>query len=94
MSFVNFNPHDIAALERLAKPLEPPQRIYHWRNSTLSIARFYGGLTYQGREYVIAENEEGQPLVRVDVLASEAKAKKAAEKTKRDAAKAAQKGLP
>lgn len=44
-----------------------PERIYGWMNSQLSIARFYGGVKYNGAEYVIAPDEEGQPLVRMDV---------------------------
>jgi hypothetical protein len=44
------------------------------------MARFYGGITYQGRSYVIAVSEKGAPLVRADVLAREAKERKAADK--------------
>ena len=43
-----------------------PKRIYGWQNSQLSIARHYGGIRYNGAEYLIAPNEEGQPLVRLD----------------------------
>ena len=53
-----------------------PERIYHWLNSQLSIARFAGSITINGVTYIVAPNEEGQPLVRQDVLAAEAKAKK------------------
>ena len=53
-----------------------PERIYHWLNSQLSIARFAGSITINGATYVVAPNEEGQPLVRQDVLVAEAKAKK------------------
>jgi hypothetical protein len=45
-----------------------PERIHHWLNTQLSIARHYGGIRYNGEEYVIAYNEEGQPLVRADLL--------------------------
>ena len=45
-----------------------PERIYHWQNSQLSIARHYGGCKFNGKDYVIATNEEGQPLVRADLL--------------------------
>lgn len=55
---------------------EAPERLYHWQNTQLSIARYYGGCTYNGHRYTIAVNEEGQPLVRDDVLKREAKAKK------------------
>ena len=58
-----------------------PERIYHWLNSQLSIARFAGSISINGVTYVVATHEEGQPLVRQDVLiAAEAKAKKEGEK--------------
>ncbi len=57
-----------------------PERIYHWLNSQLSIARFAGSISINGATYVVATHEEGQPLVRQDVLAAEAKAKKEGEK--------------
>ena len=53
-----------------------PERIYHWLDSQLSIARFAGSITINGTVYIVATHEEGQPLVRQDVLAAEAKAKK------------------
>ena len=53
----------------------PPPRIYNWLNSQLSIARFAGSITINGVTYVVAMHEEGQPLVRQDVLVAEAKAK-------------------
>ena len=53
-----------------------PERIYNWLNSQLSIARFAGSISINGVTYVVATHEEGQPLVRQDVLAAEAKAKK------------------
>ena len=58
----------------------PPPRIYNWLNSQLSIARFAGSITINGVTYIVATHEEGQPLVRQDVLAAEAKAKKEGEK--------------
>ena len=57
-----------------------PERIYHWLDSQLSIARFAGSISINGVTYVVAPNEEGQPLVRQDVLMAEAKAKKEGEK--------------
>ena len=57
-----------------------PERIYHWLNSQLSIARFAGSISINGATYVVAMHEEGQPLVRQDVLAAEAKEKKEGEK--------------
>ena len=56
-----------------------PPRIYNWLDSQLSIARFAGSITINGVTYVVATHEEGQPLVRQDVLAAEAKAKKKGE---------------
>ena len=57
-----------------------PERIYHWIDTQLSIARFAGSITINGVTYIVAPNEEGQPLVRQDVLVAEAKAKKKGEK--------------
>jgi hypothetical protein len=57
---------------------EPPERIYGWLNSQLSIARHYGGMTYQGARYMIDYKAEGQPLVRFDVIKREADALKKA----------------
>ena len=62
---------------------QAPERIYHWLDSQLSIARFYGGIHFRGASYRIAFNEPGQPLVRNDVLAREAKARKAAAKAEK-----------
>ena len=53
-----------------------PERIYHWLDSQLSIARHYGGCKFNGADYVIAYNEEGQPLVRSDLLRKKNPAKK------------------
>ncbi len=47
---------------------KPQERIFNWQNSQLSIARHYGGCKYNGAEYVIAYSEEGQPLVRSDLI--------------------------
>lgn len=57
-----------------------PERIYHWLDSQLSIARFYGGIDYNGVRYSISLNEPGQPLVRDDVLAREAKEARASKR--------------
>ena len=54
----------------------PPPRIYNWLDSQLSIARFAGSIAINGVTYVVAMHEEGQPLVRQDVLEAEAKEKK------------------
>lgn len=55
---------------------DTPERIYHWLDSQLSIARFAGSITINGVTYIVAMHEEGQPLVRQDVLFAETKAKK------------------
>jgi len=39
-----------------------PKRIYDWQNTQLSIARFYGGCTFNGVQYTIRYDLEGQPL--------------------------------
>lgn len=65
----------------------PPEKIYGWLDSQLSIARYYGGLSYQGHRYVIAPDEDGQPLVRLDVLTRERKERRAAQKAAREAEK-------
>ena len=57
-----------------------PPRIYNWLDSQLSIARFAGSISINGVTYIVAMHEEGQPLVRQDVLMAEAKAKKKREK--------------
>ena len=57
-----------------------PERIYHWLNSQLSIARFASYTTINGVTYIVAMHEEGQPLVRQDVLVAEAKAQQKGEK--------------
>lgn len=44
-----------------------PERIYGWLGSQLSVARFYGACTFNGAKYIIAYDEEDQPLVRSDV---------------------------
>ena len=44
------------------------------------IARFAGPITINGVTYIVATHEEGQPLVRQDVLGAEAKARKEGEK--------------
>lgn len=70
-----------------------PERIHGWQDSQLSIARFYGGISYQGHSYIIAMHEKGAPLVRADVLKREAKERKAAAKAERENAKKQQEQL-
>ena len=63
----------------------PPERIHRWPACSAT-ARHFGGLTVQGHHYTIAYDEPGQPLVRDDVLAAEAKAAKHEKKRQRDEA--------
>ena len=69
-----------------------PERIHHWLHTQLSIARFYGGITYPGHHYLIAYDEPGQPLVRSDVIKREAKERKAAARKSAKAQVGAQAG--
>ena len=70
-----------------------PERIYSWRNTQLSIARFFGACTFNGSRYVIAPEEDGEPLVREDVLKRERKARLNATKDQKRRARAAQREL-
>jgi hypothetical protein len=47
---------------------EAPDRIYNWLGTQMSVARYWGGITYMGHSYYVAPNEDGAPLVRADVL--------------------------
>lgn len=49
---------------------EPPDEILNPRNSQLSIARFYGGCTFNGASYIVVPvgTEGDWKLVRSDVL--------------------------
>lgn len=58
--------------------MSAPDRIYDWLNSQLSVARFYGGMRYQGHMYVIDGKTAGAPLVKQSVLIAERKAAKKA----------------
>ena len=82
---------DLEKLDTLisGKP-EAPERIYGWLDTQMSIARHYGGLTYQGQSYRIAAHEDGQPLVRWDVIKREAVEAKVRAKAENQAAKLAQ----
>lgn len=60
--------------------MNAPEKIYGWLDSQLSIARFYGGITFRGHSYVIDMEDPKQPLVRQDIMKAE---KLAERKTKR-----------
>jgi len=59
---------------------KPPERIWGWLDSHLSLARHYGSVTYQGHAYVIDDDLYDPPLVRVDVLEREKKLSKTIKK--------------
>ena len=60
---------------------ESPERLYGISNSHLSIARHYGGCTFNGKRYVyIAERDE---LVRDDIYKADKKAQNAFERSER-----------
>jgi hypothetical protein len=62
MSYTSFSLTDPPSL----RPNDAPERIYGWLDSQLSIARHYGGITYNGHKYVIDYNDPQEPLVRQD----------------------------
>jgi hypothetical protein len=61
---------------------QPPEKIFGWLDTQLSIARHYGGMKFRGASYVIDFNDPDQPLVRQDILEAEKKAAKKALKPK------------
>ena len=70
---------------------DTPERIYHVSTSQLSIARHYGGIKFNGVDYVYDPTTD--TLIRADVLMAgtreeieERRIKKAAAKAKRRAA--------
>jgi len=71
-----------------------PEKIYGWLNTQMSIARHYGGLTYNGASYVIAYDEPDQPLVRIDTLKKAVKENKKTAALKRKAEKAKWENVP
>jgi hypothetical protein len=60
--------------------MNAPEKIYGWLDSQLSVARFYGGITFQGHSYVIDINDPKQPLVRQDIWDLEKKKKRKVKK--------------
>lgn len=67
--------------------MNPPEKIYGWRETQLSVARYYGGCKFRGESYTIDFNHPDQPLVRQDILQSEIKANKQLAKEKKQLAK-------
>lgn len=70
---------------------EAPEKIYGWMDTQLSVARHYGGCTYQGHAYKVDYNDIDQPLVRSDILLQEKAEKKQKNKS---LAREIQLGLP
>lgn len=64
---------------------EPPEEIHNPQNTQLSIARFYGGCTFNGARYVVVPvgSEGDWKLVRHDVLKARAAAERRAHKTEK-----------
>lgn len=64
---------------------EPPEEIHNPQNSQLSIARFYGGCTFNGARYVVVPVgcDGDWKLVREDIMKARAKAERATRKVKR-----------
>jgi hypothetical protein len=60
--------------------MNAPEKIYGWLDSQLSVARFYGGITFCGYSYVIDLKDKDQPLVREDIFKAELKKPKKNEK--------------
>lgn len=54
--------------------MNAPEKIYHVSQTQLSIARYYGGCTFQGYGYTYNPTED--TLTRNDVLKGEKKPKK------------------
>lgn len=69
---------------------DAPERIYHWLETQVSIARHYGGMHVNGHNYCIAYDEPGQPLVREDVLRRETREQRCAKAEQRKADQAKQ----
>jgi hypothetical protein len=67
--------------------ITPPERIYNWRHHQLSIARYWGGITYMGHSYTVSRTEDGSTLVRDDVLHREMIEKKAERKAAKQLSK-------
>ena len=62
-----------------------PEEIHGVLNSQFSIARFYGGITFNGEGYTYFPENEGT-LIRNDILKARAKEAKKPKKAKPDSA--------
>jgi len=73
--------------------MNAPEKIYGWMDSQLSIARFYGGIDFNGYRYVIDMADPDHPLVRQDVVKKTKKETKKVQRSEKDKALLAQLGL-
>lgn len=69
-----------------------PERFYRVSQSQLSIAWHYGGIRFNGDDYIY--DPATDTLTRADVVKAEAKRKRVADAAQRKRVKAAQGGLP
>ena len=69
MTYKSFSLTDPPSL----RPNDAPERIYGWLDSQLSIARHYGGITYNGHKYLIDYSDPQEPLVRQDLKKGKSK---------------------
>jgi hypothetical protein len=60
--------------------MNEPEKIYGWMDSQLSVARFYGGIKFQGHYYAIDMADPEHPLVRQDSIIKNKKEVKKAQK--------------
>jgi hypothetical protein len=61
---------------------DQPERMYCISETQLSVARYYGGCTFNGADYVYIPKED--MLIRADILAKENAAKRKAKKEGKD----------
>lgn len=74
-------PDDLAYIELLDTSRDAPYLIMGVSNSQFSVARHFGGITYQGVGYVYIPTTD--ELIRRDALALVERRRREAEKTKR-----------
>lgn len=73
--------------------MNAPEKIYGWMDSQLSIARFYGGIDFNGHRYVIDMGDPQHPLVRQDAIKKAKKSQKKDQRSEKDKILLAQLGL-
>ena len=70
---------------------EPPERIYNVSQTQFSIARHFGGVTFNNRQYIYIAADD--MLIRDDVLRRDKKAERELAKQKREQAEQMQEQL-